>query len=157
MRLRQSGRHASQRVNSTCRKIWHLRSPPSRLNPLTPARPSAFQVFVRCWRECTQHSTRTHTHTPLYKNAFLVRLFTDVYQHHTVCTAFSAAECQWQQTRLPLDCKCESSAFTPVTSRHLLLMWSAWMSVCVHKNSKAWTTVKFTLYCHCTTIKHGYR
>lgn len=102
-------------------------------------------------------NTHTHTHSPLYKNAFLVRLFTDVYQHHTVCTASSAAECQWQQTRLPLDCKCESSAFTPVTSRHLLLMWSAWMSVCVHKNSKAWTTVKFTLYCHCTTIKHGYR
>lgn len=73
-------------------------------------------------RMYTALNTHTHTHTPLYKNAFLVRLFTDVYQHHTVCTAFSAAECQWQQTRLPLDCKCESSAFTPVTSRHLLLM-----------------------------------
>lgn len=108
-------------------------------------------------RMYTALNTHTHTHSPLYKTAFLVGLFTDVYQHHTVCTAFRAAECQWQQTHLPLDCKCESSAFTPLTSRHLLLMWSAWMSVCVHKNSKAWTTVKFTLYCHCTTIKHGYR
>lgn len=73
-------------------------------------------------RMYTALNTHTHTHSLLYKNAFLVGLFTDVYQHHTVCTAFRAAECQWQQTRLPLDCKCESSAFTPVTSRHLLLM-----------------------------------
>lgn len=131
------------------------------LSAVTPVGPSAFQVFVRCWWECTQHSTHTLCFSTVYKK----NAFTDVYQRHTVCTAaYYTTECWWRHAPCtpaaaspplprPPRLQCESSAIHLVTSRHLLLMWSAWMFVCTPELK----SMNNCLVLHCTTIKHGYR